>query len=172
MSDPFSVAAGAVGVISLGIQLCKEISCCTKAWQGYDEDIQSIGLKAESLKIPLKRLRDLVEDTRLTDPEIATDINEKAMGLDSQVKRLEKKLKLIKPVFSDKPTDKFRNKLKKVAYPVVTQDCLQDIRGNLDSMQSTIQMTLAIFNAQQAQKSQATQEKMVQLIEEMVTFLT
>lgn len=72
MSDPFSVAAGAVGVISLGIQLCKEISSYTEAWQGYDGDIQSIGLTAESLKIPLKRLRDLVEDTRLTDPEIGT----------------------------------------------------------------------------------------------------
>jgi hypothetical protein len=99
MSDPFSVAAGAVGVISLGIQLCKEISSYTEAWQGYDIDIESIGLKAESLKTPLKRLRDLVEDTRLTDPEIANDINEKALGLEHQVKRLEKKLNQIKPVF-------------------------------------------------------------------------
>ena len=44
------------------------------------------------------------------------------MGLDNQVQKLEKKLKLIKPVFSDKPTDRFRNKLKRVAYPVVTRD--------------------------------------------------
>ena len=92
MSDPFSVAAGAVGVISLGIQLCKEISSYRDAWQDYDADIKSIGLKAESLKAPLKRLRDLVEDTRLTDPEIANDINEKALGLERQVKRLEKSL--------------------------------------------------------------------------------
>ncbi|KAJ5369911.1 uncharacterized protein N7496_006003 [Penicillium cataractarum] len=173
MSDPFSVAAGAVGVISLGIQLCKEISSYTEAWQGYDGDIQSIGAKAESLKTPLKRLRDLVEDTRLTDTEITNDINEKALGLEHQVQRLEKKLNLIKPVFSDKTSDKFRNKLKKVAYPVVTRDALRDIKSDLDSMQSTIQMTLAIFNAQQAQKSQATQEKMVRLIEEIhVTMLS
>lgn len=144
MSDPFSVAAGAVGVISLGIQLCKEISSYTEAWKGYDVDIESIGLKAESLKTPLKRLRDLVEDTRLTDPEIANDINEKALGLEHQVKRLEKKLNQIKPVFSDKPTDKFRNKLKKAAYPVISRDALRDIHSNLDSMQSTIQMTLAM----------------------------
>jgi hypothetical protein len=115
MSGPFSVAAGAVGVISLGIQPCKEISSYAEAWQEYNGDIQSIGLKAESLKAPLKRLRDLVEETRLTDPEMANDINEKALGLDSQVKRLEKQLKLIKTVFSDKTTGKFRNKLKKVA---------------------------------------------------------
>lgn len=144
MSDPFSVAAGAVGVISLGIQLCKEISSYTEAWQGYDGDIQSIGFKAQSLKTPLKRLRDLVEDTRLTDSEIADDINEKALGLDTQVQRLEKKLNLIKPIFSDRPTDKFRNKLKKAAYPVVTRDALREIKSDLDSMQSTIQITLAM----------------------------
>ncbi|KAF3387518.1 hypothetical protein F1880_001511 [Penicillium rolfsii] len=144
MSDPFSVAAGAVGVVPLGIQLCKEISSYTEVWRGYDGDLQSIGLKAESLKTPLKRLRDLVEDTRLTDPEIATDINEKTLGLNFQIKRLENKVVLIKPVLSDKTSDKFRNKLKKVAYPAFARDCLRDIRSDLDSMQSTIQMTLAM----------------------------
>lgn len=100
--------------------------------------------RLKSLKTPLKRLRDLVEDTQLTDVEIANDINEKELGLEHQVQRLEKKLKLIKPVFSDRASDKFRNKLKKVAYPVVTRDALRDIKSDLDSMQSTIQMTLAM----------------------------
>ena len=44
---------------------------------GYEEDIQRFRLKAESLKTPLKRLRDLVEDTRLSDPKIANNIHEK-----------------------------------------------------------------------------------------------
>ena len=63
MSDPFSIASGAVGIISLGIQLCKQITDYAEAWRSYDEDIEIIGLKAESLKGPLKQLRDFVEDT-------------------------------------------------------------------------------------------------------------
>lgn len=101
-------------MIFLGNQLCKEIANYADNLQCYDKDIQSIRLKAESLKTPLKRLRDLIEDSRLSDPEIANDIHEKVLGLELQVKRPEKKPDTISPAFSGKTADRFHNKLKRL----------------------------------------------------------
>ncbi|CAL5868713.1 uncharacterized protein PFLUO_LOCUS2940 [Penicillium psychrofluorescens] len=144
MADPFSVAGGAVGIISLGIQLSKEIASYTAAWRDYDEDIQILGIKAEELQTPFKRLRELVEDTRLTDPESASDLNEKASSLQRQIEKVKKNLDQYKPVFPDRSIGKLRNKLKKAAYPITTRDALRDMKSDMDGMQSTIQTALAL----------------------------
>lgn len=144
MSDPFSIASGAVGIISLGIQLCKQITDYAEAWRDYDEDIESIGVKTESLKGPLRQLRDFVEDTRVTDFDTANDIADKASRLERHLKRLENRLAQAKPVISDSLKEKLRNKLKKVACPVRARDALRDIKSDLHSVQSTIQLTLTM----------------------------
>lgn len=144
MADPFSVAGGAVGVISLGIQLCKEIVSYTAAWRDYDGDIQLLGIKAEELQTPLRRLRELVEDTRLTDPEIASDLNERASNLQRQIEQVKEILDRYKPVFSGSSIGKLRNKLKKAAYPIIKRDFLRDMKSDMDGMQSVIQTTLAM----------------------------
>lgn len=144
MSDPFSIASGAVGIISLGIQLCKHITEYAEGWRGYDEDIESIGLKAESLKGPLKQLRDFVEDTRVTDPETANDIADKVLELERSLKRLENRLTQAKPIISNSLRERLKNKLKKAAYPVRVQNALREIKGDLDSIQGTINFALTM----------------------------
>jgi chromosome segregation ATPase len=144
MSDPFSIASGAVGIISLGIQLCKQITEYVEAFRDYDAEIESIGLKAESLKGPLKQLRDFIEDTQVTNSETANDIAEKASQLERHLKRLENRLAKAKPVISDSLKEKLRNKWKNVAYPVRARDALRDIKDDLDSVQSTIQLALTM----------------------------
>ncbi|KAJ5087625.1 hypothetical protein N7456_011241 [Penicillium angulare] len=144
MSDPFSIASGAVGIISLGIQFCKEITKYTEAWRGYDWDIESINLKAKSLETPLKRLREFVEDTRLTDAETANDIVEKTLELDRHLKRLKDRLLSVQPIISESLADQVRNKLRRAAYPLRAQDALRDIETDLDRVQSTIELALTM----------------------------
>lgn len=144
MADPFSIASGAVGIISGGIQLCKEITKYTEAWRGYDGDIESINLKAKSLEIPLKRLREFVEDTQLTDAEAANDISEKASELDRHLKRLKERLVLVQPTISESRADQVRNKIRRAAYPLRAQDALRDIKTDLDGIQSTIELALTM----------------------------
>lgn len=144
MSDPLSVASGVVGIISLGIQLCQEIASYKAAWRAYDDDIGIIGLKAEELRMPLKRLREIVEEVRLTDPEIAACLNEKASCLQRQIERLKRSLDQYKPILHDGSVGKIRNKLKKAAYPIAGRDALRNMTSDMDSMQTTIQTTLAM----------------------------
>lgn len=61
MSDPVSVAGSAVGVISLGIQVCQQIVSYCQSWRGYDQDIQKVASKADGLRTPLKKLREMIE---------------------------------------------------------------------------------------------------------------
>ncbi|KAE8420011.1 hypothetical protein BDV36DRAFT_293662 [Aspergillus pseudocaelatus] len=167
MSDPLSVAGGAVGIISLGIQLCKEIISYTAAWRSHDEDIQAVGMKAEELQTVLKALREFVADIRLTDPAVARDLNQKAIGLHCQIEKVKRHIDQYRPALRDSSISKFRHKLKKAAYPIVAPDSLCAMKADMDSMQTTIQTVLAIFNAQKVQKSESREEKMLQLIEEM-----
>ncbi|KAJ5319582.1 uncharacterized protein N7506_012286 [Penicillium brevicompactum] len=167
MGDPFSIASGTVGIISLGIQLCKEITTYVDSWRGYDADLESIGWKAESLKEPLKQLRDFVEDTQVTDPNTANDITDKASELKRHLTRLEKRLTEAKPVISSSLTDKFRNKLKKAAYPVRARDALRDIKDDLESVQSIIEFALTIFTAKRTQKASQSTERTLKLVEEI-----
>ena len=144
MSDPFSVGVGAVGIISLGIQLCKEIISYTAALRGHDEDIQAVGMKAEELQTVLKALREVVEDIRLTDPAVASDLNEQALSLQSQIQKIKRHIDQYRPVLPDSSISKFRNKLKKAAYPITARESLNAMKGDMDSMQSTIQTVLAM----------------------------
>ncbi|KAL4892938.1 hypothetical protein BDV59DRAFT_202298 [Aspergillus ambiguus] len=133
MSDPFSVAGGAAGIISLGIQLCKEITSYAAAWQDYDEHIQAVGMKAEELQSHLKRLRQIVEDTQLTDPGIARDLSENACNLQRLIAKIKKTLDQYKPVLRDGSIGKLRNKLKRATYPITGRDALRDIDGDIDA---------------------------------------
>ncbi|KXG49147.1 uncharacterized protein PGRI_030170 [Penicillium griseofulvum] len=139
MSDPISVAGTAVGIISLGLQVCGEIVSFCQAWQGFNEDIETISQKANSLRMPLRALRELIEDFRTTDPSIATDLEEKAKSIEQAVKRLKTATDRYSSTTSDK--DSFRFQVKKAAYPF-RKEGLRDIASDLDSVQGVLDTAL------------------------------
>ncbi|KAJ5434000.1 hypothetical protein N7491_004595 [Penicillium cf. griseofulvum] len=141
MSDPISVAGTAVGIISLGLQVCGEIVSFCQAWQGFNDDIQNIGQKADGLRMPLRALRRLIEDFRTTDPTIATDLEQKAKSIEQAIKRLKTATDRYSSTASD--TDSFRFQLKKAAYPF-RKEGLRDMASDLDSVQGVLDTALLI----------------------------
>ncbi|KAJ5263311.1 hypothetical protein N7478_010916 [Penicillium angulare] len=137
MSDPFSVASGAVGVISLGLQ--------------------NLATKAEQLRAPLKDLRELIEETRDSSPETANDSKEKTNILQSYVDRLKEAVERVKPAASQSIRGKARAGLKKAVYPF-EKDTLFEIGACLDGMQFTIQTTLMMFMTRRTVKLVSRQE--------------
>lgn len=139
MSDPLSAAGSAVGIISLGLQVCGEIVSFCQAWRGFNEDIQNIAEKADGLLMPLRTLRQLIEDFRTTDPTIASDLEKKAMSIERAIKRLKTATDRYASTTSD--TDSFRFQLKKAAYPF-RKEGLRDMASDLDSVQAVLQTAL------------------------------
>lgn len=144
MSDPLSVAGSAVGIVSIGLQVCKNIVSYCEAWRGYNEDIQRIASKARELQLPLQQLHYLIADPHLDDPEILEDLERKALGLERTVVKLRQTIDRLKPVLSDSVPDQIRTQMKKASYPF-RKDTLREIANDLDGMQITLQTTLSMF---------------------------
>ncbi|KGO45164.1 hypothetical protein PEX1_000030 [Penicillium expansum] len=139
MSDPLSIAGTAVGIISLGLQVCGEIVSFCQAWRGFNEDIQNISEKADAARMPLRTLRELIEDFHTTDPAIARDLENKARSIEQVIKRL--KTATDRYATGTSNTESFRLQLKKAAYPF-KKEALREIASDLESVQAMLQTAL------------------------------
>ncbi|KAJ5988660.1 hypothetical protein N7481_003870 [Penicillium waksmanii] len=73
--------------------------------------------KAESLCLPLKALREMIEETRITQPETSADLSEQAMSINASITRLREILKRYGPTgASDSFPGKARDQLKRAMY--------------------------------------------------------
>lgn len=143
MADPVSVTGTAVGIISLGLQVCGQIVKYSQAVRGQNEEIGNLATKADHLRGPLKELRDLIEETESSSPKAAQDLEEKAFSLQVYVERLQEKVEQYKPISSDTVHGKARSALKKAVYPF-KKETLFEIDSCLDGMQTTLQTALAM----------------------------
>ncbi|KAK4870013.1 hypothetical protein LT330_005737 [Penicillium expansum] len=157
------LAGTAVGIISLGLQLCQGIVSYSEAWRGYDEEIQNTNNKAKALRTLLKTLRDTIEDLQETRPEVAADLEEKAMSMHSSIEKLRKIVERFKPARSEAFPEKVRAQLKKSVY-YFQRDSLQDMQNHLDQIQNVLQTSLLIYNWQDTMESRAMQ---ISMYEEM-----
>lgn len=143
MSDPFSVAGSAVGVISLGLQVCGKIVSYTQAVRGQNDDIQHLATKAEGVCSSLENLEELIKETRNDSPDLATNLESRALSLQAHVKKLHAKVEQYKPVVTENLHGKARYTLKKAIYPL-KKEALFEIGDCLDGLQETLQTELAM----------------------------
>ncbi|KAJ5581086.1 hypothetical protein N7450_007387 [Penicillium hetheringtonii] len=88
MTDPLSLTGSAVGIISLGLSLCKTIVRYAQDVQGQSDDMKYLATKASNIRILLKSLRELIEETENDLPDVAVDLESKALGLQLYLDRL------------------------------------------------------------------------------------
>lgn len=62
MSDPFSVAGSAVGVVSLGLTVCQGFLAYYEPWKAYDEEIHNFTSRVDNLQALLQVLETLVSE--------------------------------------------------------------------------------------------------------------
>lgn len=145
MSDPLSITGSAVGVISLGLVVCDQIVQYGRAYKGYREDIQQMAAKAEAACAPLKVLRDIIEMTRLNQPDTAIDLSESVMRIDGSVTRLRETIKRYGPTNRpDGSPDTARNQVRRAIYHF-RNDTLRDIGQDLDNMQATLRTLISAY---------------------------
>ncbi|KAJ5922331.1 hypothetical protein N7516_010034 [Penicillium verrucosum] len=150
------LAGTAVGIISLGLQVCQGIVSYSQTWRRYDEEIQNARNKAKALRMLLKTLRDTIEELQQTRPEVAADLEEKAMSMRSSIEKPKKIVDRFKPAQSEAFPDKVRAQLKKGVY-YFQKDTLQDVQNHLDQIQNVLQTSLLIYNWQDMREYRAMQ---------------
>ncbi|KAJ5338597.1 hypothetical protein N7452_005325 [Penicillium brevicompactum] len=164
MSDPFSVAGSAVGVISLGLSVCGKIVDYCRAYHGYDEDIRKVTVNAESLGEILQDLNDVIDITQTIQPLAAIRLSKKIVGIEEQIKRIESVLKRYGP---DKNTEGFsqkaRNQVKKSIY-AFRKDALREMAADLDGLQKNLQTALEVHTLKQISQMWEEMRHMTRLI--------
>ncbi|CAI7673747.1 unnamed protein product [Penicillium pancosmium] len=144
MADPLSILGAALGVVSLGLQVREEITSYCKAWRGAEEEIQEIANKAESLEGPLKALREIIQETQLSNPGIAYDLQNKIQTIRGGILKVQNAVDRWKPALSAKGFgEKIRAQRKKAAYPF-RKEALRALANELDSLQMGLQTTLHV----------------------------
>lgn len=71
MGDPFSVTGSAVGVISLGLQVCQGLASYINKYKSADKEIPDLKCKVEGLDLILQGLRDTLTGSGGIDPPLA-----------------------------------------------------------------------------------------------------
>lgn len=140
MTDPISLTGTAVGVVSLGIQVCGEIVSYCQAWKGFDDDIRTFSQKADGLRVPLEVLRGLLASSTAADAAISKDVEEKLRHIERVIKRLKQAI----DQFASRGSGDMaaiRVHFKKAIYPF-RKNSLRDMSSDLDSLQLSLHTIL------------------------------
>ncbi|KAL2816034.1 hypothetical protein BDW59DRAFT_12369 [Aspergillus cavernicola] len=160
MVDPFSVAASAAGLLSLGIESCKLIVNYCDGVRGFDDQIDSIGLKADGLLSTLQQIESLLNQTDGIHPTIAADIKEKVLQNENWIRKINERVMRWSVATQNQNTelsDKLRATAKKAVYPfqkeslMGTVDILQGLQMNLHTALLALQIQHASALAKQTE---------------------
>lgn len=145
MSDPFSVAGSAVGVISLGLSLCGAIIRYAQDTQGQSDDLKYLATKASNIRSLLKNLRELIEETENDLPDVAEDLESKAVGLQVYLDRLNEPIENYKRARA--ATTSVRSRAQRTWNAAIyhfKKEELFEVRDCLQSMEMDLNTTLNV----------------------------
>ena len=147
MAEAFGVAGSAVGVISLGIQVCQGLLTYYDSWKGCHQDIENTSRSVASLTETLELVSRVVETkTREGDPierQISTIVVRCLTGIEAlseELKRFEKY-----PQSAD-IRSKIKSHMRRLYYPfkestlAKLRDSVQDVRDELVPALSVLQL--------------------------------
>jgi hypothetical protein len=146
MADPVSIIGTAVGVTSLGVQVCQAVIQYYSQFRSFDDEITAIVTRAEVLAGTLEALESVraqigIHGDRVSDQlqcAIATCASSLA-ALNAMVRKCgETKL----PVSTE---DKRRLLKKRLLWPF-RQETLTNLRTALDELQANVQLAMQVFS--------------------------
>jgi len=151
MSDPISLAGTGIGILSLGIQVCRELHDYISAIQSQDETLRAVEIQShymESVYGTLQRL--IVEVQTLLPPEkiLAVTFALKSCMLESEGKleKLQRVLNGCRRRASNTRQQKMTDIGRKLSFPFKQGD-IQRIQDNLQALALKAGFALEIINS-------------------------
>ncbi|MCJ1476212.1 hypothetical protein MMC13_004878 [Lambiella insularis] len=144
MSDPFSVAASAVSVASLGIQVCQGLTTYYSSWKDYDNDITSFYRHLEGLSVLLQQLQDCLSKDAFS-PATQIRVEEAMRACQIDVNILETELAKIRRVaLPGGLRGKLMSQLRRAQYPF-KEATLMKLKGNVMELQENVQLAVDVL---------------------------
>jgi hypothetical protein len=149
MGDPFSVAGSAVGVVSLGLQVCQGLVSYINKYKSADKEVKNIKCKVEGLNLILQELDDLLKGVDGTDPSLSGKFKvalRMITDCESGIEDVKITLSKIQSYSSEPSQAVFPNiktASKRALYPF-RRDALVDLLTVLEGLQENLDTALAL----------------------------
>jgi hypothetical protein len=150
MGDPFSVAGSAVGVISLGIQVCQSLASYINKYKSADKELKDCKCKVEGLSLILRDLGDALTGAGVTHPPLSGKVKvalRMITDCESGIKDLEKTLSKLQDTSSQSSQRVFpqlKSASKRALYPF-RRDALVGLLAVLEGLQENLDTALALL---------------------------
>lgn len=108
MGDALSVASGAAGIISLGLQVCKSLVDYYNAWKDFGDDISSMHDGILHLSKSLQTLSDAIQVVNVTEQSAVVDIQTSIQGCEAGILKLKR---LLEKISCKEPRDELEKKI-------------------------------------------------------------
>ncbi|KAJ8070945.1 hypothetical protein OCU04_001303 [Sclerotinia nivalis] len=137
MTDPFSAASGAVGVISIGLQVSQNLVKYCSQYKSFVKDIITFKSKAETLNVILQQLGDKLQQLEQKKWTLPTSVIDTIEKCEAGLRGLDKELQKHGRVTISN----------RITYPFI-KDSLTVANAMLDSLQNNLTLALQSFNVQ------------------------
>ena len=142
MGDPFSAAGTAVGIVSLGIQVCQGLISYYDKWKTFDADIAQIQDKLDGLKGTLENLdRNIIPKFRRSNAREAEDVERKILSCSTSIHSLKTVLHKCQSAPTNTVHGKAYKLLQKTFYPF-KKATLQELKDCVTGLQENLQTSL------------------------------
>lgn len=149
------VAGSAVGVVSLGIQVCQGLVSYLHDYKDYDGDIAAAYGKVEDLAATLELVLGVLNEHSLDDVHVSHG-KQLVRGCHGGIQELEKRLKKMKKNGDPKGfRQRFEARLLHLTYPFRKSN-LDTLDGTVDELAQRLALTLEILNSRVGTQNQAT----------------
>lgn len=146
MTDPFSVASGAVGVVSLGLTVCEGLTSYCSAFRGQDQYLDNLSHRARGLSDSLSLLSRALPTYRTGSPDVEHQIEVLLRECNSSIRLLENKVDSFRRVHGPSLSrDKFKHVTKRTVFPF-KKAALFELSNTIDSLQLNLETILSIAN--------------------------
>lgn len=150
MGDPFSVAGSAVGVVSLGLQVCQGLASYIDKYKSADKEVKNCKCKVEGLNLILQELYDLLKGADGTDPPLSGKFKvalRMITDCESGIEDVKITLSNIQPDSSEPSQGvfpKIKTASKRALYPF-RRDALVGLLTVLETLQENLDTALALL---------------------------
>lgn len=142
MADPFSVAASAISVVSLGIQVCQGLLSYYGDYKSYDDTVGSLCRKIEGLRSTLEICEEALQKPGLTTSRASVNVTKSIGickdGLDSLQTSLDSCKKVPKP---QGLKASIHNHRQQALYPLKQSNVLR-LQGTVTELQHNVHTAL------------------------------
>jgi hypothetical protein len=146
MADPFSVAGTAVGITSLGIQVCQGAFQYYARFRSYHNDIEVVVQRTEGLVRLLKTLDSTRKNIELNNDEPSEQLLLALMACDSELQKLQNTMKKFGQTKLPGSLQEMSGLVRKRLLWPFRKDTLLEIQTVLSTLQDNLHLALQIMD--------------------------